>query len=789
MKPKRLLLPLLFAALLVALNCLPAMGQQSDAPERGMTLRIDYTERGSVISMYEYLMEEAPDHPLYTGVEIIIDEAVSFVLDDADDQGALCNFDWSELAYLGSLCDPSGYGLRFDGLKNAAVAPNAFEYSAGVTRVEGFGGIAAVGDSAFKGCTLLERVDFTSALVAVGSSAFAGCAKLEKMALAPGAEVGSGAFADCAKLADVGDAVLLLKAGDVAEGCKSGTFAGCGALSKIRLAGGSIVPADTFSSCSSLENVTLGDNMTLSAGLLSDARNLKSLTVGGSARIGDGAFTDRQALTTLSLGAGAVIGQSAFLGCSELKEVALGAGALVGNRAFAGCIRLQALSGKLDAVGEAAFLGCDKLATVELKANGAPVGASAFSGCVALSEVTGKVSSAAKEAFEGCKALKTIALTDGARVDAGAFQDCISLESVTGKLGPVGRNGFSGCTRLRSLNWPSVNTYGMDAFMGCALDFTKSVPAGLKLSDATRQIPYQVFTLAAKTVKVSKNGQLDLTSVYSLTTASGTPYSALRTPPYYWLDASFVGDADHSPRVTLTGTFDTAVPGSYPLKLSIPASGYASEHELSFTLEVTEAVDEGSPSDAGPQEHSWFLPSEFVATSGFSYQVVYGDASRLTLSSGKKSVCQILSDGTLKPVATGSATISAKDASGALRKCTVKVVPNRYAKSKPHKGEQGMLTASTKRLYYSGGKLYMELFIVNRTGKAVKNVTGAKLQLWDEGTGQLLYERNLGTLLKAKLANKGSRVFSANVSQALVNGGKKLDLGHGDVQARLVFGK
>ncbi len=712
--------------------------------------------------------------------------------------------DWQEMFLLNQIGSGRGYTVEFDHLQTQFIAPLAFYANSNILGVTGLTNITDIGDSAFQNCALLTALELPKAtsiganafegcvslsalqlgeVGTVGARAFSNCDALTSLSLGQNVTIGDGAFMNCTNLTDLDDAAVSLVAGE------QGAFNGCTSLAGIRIAEGSELPGNAFIGCTALSSVSMGDNMALPARLFSGARGIAALVMGDNATVEAGAFEGRAALKTVTLGQDSSVGADAFSGCGKLTKVALGAGCSLGARAFAGCGGLQLLSGKLLGVGEAAFQDCESLTAVELRADGTAVGASAFSGCVLLAEVSGKVRQAATHAFDGCRALKTVSLVDGAKVDSYAFQDCVALETVTGRLGAVGRGGFSGCTRLRSLSWPAVNSYGIDAFMACALDFTKSTPVGLSLSNATRQVPYILFTLKAETVKVEKGDAFDVAAAYALTTASGTPYSALRTPPHYWLDTAFMGDSDHSPKVTLSGTFDTSKVGSYPLKVSIPATQYASAHELPFTLEVVESKeDEGDDSEESALvEHSWFIPAEFTATLGFSYALVDGDAGKLTLTSGMKSVCRIENDGTLKPVAAGAATITAVDASGVTRKCKVKVVANRYAKAKPHKGEADQLTTSTKRLYYQNGKLFMELFIVNRTNKSVKNVRGAKLQLWDEHTGQLLYERSLGTILKTKLPNKGSRVYTANVVQVLVNGGRKLDLGHGDVKARLVF--
>ncbi len=186
---------------------------------------------------------------------------------------------------------------------------------------------------------------------------------------------------------------------------------------------------------------------------------------------------------------------------------------------------------------------------------------------------------------------------------------------------------------------------------------------------------------------------------------------------------------------------------------------------------------------------TWSMPKTFRATKGGTYQLVEVHPDDHTLPtiyalSSKPDIVSVNDRGEITAKDIGKVTITVKAQSGKLIKCGVEVVRNQVSRKKAAKGEPGEVATSTKSLAYDGGKLKIEVYVLNRTGRTIKNAKGLKLQL-KQGES-VLFEKALPTWkIKKGLKSGAQKVYKLSLSKKELAEftGDVLDLGSGEYEA------
>ena len=280
-------------------------------------------------------------------------------------------------------------------------------------------------------------------------------------------------------------------------------------------------------------------------------------------------------------------------------------------------------------IGGSAFYGCSNLTSVTIPDSVTSIGGSAFSGCSSLTSITipEGVTSIGKWAFADCSNLTSVTIPDGVTsIAGGAFCNCSSLTSITipDSVTSIGGSAFSGCSSLTSITIPdSVTSIGDRAFYNCSSLTSITIP------DSVTSIGKMAFYgCSLKKVQISSmdiNIDLDAFELinYGYWDDEGI-YQPLYYPVFYCYemsDAEVYADTHGFPKVLLDGV----EPGEYtsiemPEKLTIVFSGTTQLPIIIF-----------------PD-----LPGQNVI-----------------LTSSNENVVTVDENGTLTPVSTGTAKITA----------------------------------------------------------------------------------------------------------------------------------
>lgn len=212
-------------------------------------------------------------------------------------------------------------------------------------------------------------------------------------------------------------------------------------------------------------------------------------------------------------------------------------------------------------------------------------------------------------------------------------------------------------------------------------------------------------------------------------------------------------------------------PGTYYLSMTYDYQGML--YELTCTMREPPSVQKIS------------LPKTIKLTKGFEYTL---DVTRtpkealtpnLDWTSSKKSIATITGKGTIKALKTGKTTVTAK--LGKLSaKTTVQVVNNEFTRSKPVSLKYKDIYTSTKKMYYKGDWLYVEIFVQNKTGRKVVDVDDLYLYFFDlaEDDEYPVYEKYVGRW-KTTIKNNSYKVYKAKLPKSQF---KNLDLASGRYQ-------
>ena len=231
---------------------------------------------------------------------------------------------------------------KLGGYPVVAVGNEAFSYCQKLTKVEISNGVKTIGEAAFENCGKLENVIIGDGVKSIGYQAFYGCVALKeiiipgnvtqigdeafiyctalkKVVINEGVNViGKGAFTACSSLTDI-------SISDSVTEIKSSVFVDCTSLVTIVLPKNiKYIDAFLFYNCSSLENVTIPDSVEKIMGkTFWGCSNLVKITIPERVTyIGEHAFAYCQSLESVHIPGGVeTIVKDAFLTGGNLKEI------------------------------------------------------------------------------------------------------------------------------------------------------------------------------------------------------------------------------------------------------------------------------------------------------------------------------------------------------------------------------------------------------------------------------------------------------------------------------------
>ena len=395
-----------------------------------------------------------------------------------------------------------------------------------------------------------------------------------------------------------------------------------------------------FSKCSALTSVTIGSSVAaIGTGTFYCCKKLESVSIPNSVTsIGKSAFYSCSALTSATIGSNVTsIESSAFANCIRLKSITIPSSVIcLMESAFENCSSMTSLTinNGLKAIDYNVFCECNSLKSVSIPNSVIAILGSAFACCTSLTSVTlsNKLEAIADEAFYKCTSLKSINIPNSVTsIGSEAFYGCSNLSSVTIGSGVtyIDDGAFSYCSSLKTINIPNgVETISAEAFYHCKSLTTVGIGSGIK------EIVYDSFSNCEELTDVYCFAENVPKTYYDVFNNSYIEYATLHVPS---------GSLDAYKAKTPWNGFMNIVKISTP-KVKLNKSEFSLEKGKTETLS-----------------------SKFSPTS-------YPDKS-VSWKSSDKTVATVTSDGKVKGIKAGTATITCTSvATGAKATCKVTVI-------------------------------------------------------------------------------------------------------------------
>lgn len=483
----------------------------------------------------------------------------------------------------------------------------------------------------FTGCTNLSSIQFETGTTSIPGDLFANCAGIKTIAFPSTVTViGNAAFLNCSNLKTINFSNNIVTIEDEA-------FAGCTQLT------GLVLPSRlkkmesmAFGNCTALTSVTIP----------------KSVTECGSSYKSDfggwvGPFGNCTALKTVTFEEGmTTIPSNVLLKCTGVTNIVFPKTITkIGSSAFSGCKNLLSIviPSTVTEIGEEAFAEMN-IVSITIPSSVKSIGDGIVKNCTLLKEITisAPITEIKYEFAYGCTSLTKVNFPAYSitQIGSGAFYGCTSLETLAlpKSVTTLGHSVFKDCTGLSSMVLPSqIRKMGDSVFEGCEKLEKVTLSAGIT------EIPYRTFkncsalTSADIPYRVTKVGAEAYDTCYSLTNIA-IPKSVTEISSSAF---SYPGS------MIING-----ISGSY-------AQTFANENDAVFTAKTVATT--------GITLHNSKLlsSSTLSASVGDSYTVIaaltpVSSTQGVTWTSGNTKVATVDANGTVKAVAGGTATITAK---------------------------------------------------------------------------------------------------------------------------------
>ena len=541
--------------------------------------------------------------------------------------------------------------------------------------------LTEIGKSAFEDCTSLSAIDLPASLRSIGATAFNRCSALKAIALPDVTYIGGGAFTNTAiteltvpgSLGKITTAFLpsnveTVKLCEGITAIEQWDFVQEQPIKWIEL------PYSLTSICNSFM-VHYGSGVTVYGPGGGDVQAYfekigrkyvpyDDVTVTGDFRIEDNVlveYTGKGGRVVIPEQV-TKIGDNAFYGRSDVTEVVFHDGVTwIGYQAFLNCTGLTELNlpSKLERLEFYAFTGCTGLTHLEIPGSVKSF-AGVFNRCTGLESVVIGEGVTACGSFEDCVNLKQVKLPSSlTRLYDNCFMGCTSLAEIQLPAGVTAIQGncFRGCTSLTEIALPSgLQELGYGAFQNCT--GLKSI----KLPAKIRSIESSTFkgcsSLASVTLpeglqSITGGSFAGCTSLKELYVPASVKEILYAEPPY--INGPVFANC---PNLTVYGMKGSAIQ-QYCVKAGVPFKVLdASAASISFP--------EGNLTLGVGQKYIPEIRVDSIA--GLESVSFTSSSSRVTVN---KTTGEIIAK------RTGTATITAKSASGATAsyKVTVKAAP------------------------------------------------------------------------------------------------------------------
>ncbi len=361
-----------------------------------------------------------------------------------------------------------------------------------------------------------------------------------------------------------------------------------------------------------------------------------------------------------------IIGEEAFYNRSDVTSVQFHAGVKeIGQSAFNGCTGLTELNlpDQLEEMGPYAFRGCTGLTQLTLPGSMGSTGINSFDSCTSLESVTvGEGMTNVSSSFKGCTSLKRVQLPSTLdTISESAFYGCTSLAElkIPANVTYIGSWCFRNCTSLAELELPAGLRYLKDgAFEGCTKLRKVNLPSGLN------RLYYDTFKNCASLASVTVPD-----GVWEINSNCFEGCASLKEV-YVPASVKEIGGLDDDGGDVFAGCPQLTVRGLTGTEIH----KYCAAYGVPFA-----AADAGAESIRFPEGNLTLGVGQIYTP---ELRVDYGAALggvKFTSSSSRVQVNK--TTGELKARRTGTATITAKSASGAKAsfKVTVKAAPKRIS--------------------------------------------------------------------------------------------------------------
>ena len=357
---------------------------------------------------------------------------------------------------------------------------------------------------AFYGCGSMKKLTMGDAVTSIGDLAFESCYSLSSIGLSASLEeIGISAFEDCQALTAIELPASLRSIGEYA-------FSGCTKLRKIQLPDVTYIGGYAFSGTSITELTVPGSLGKITTAFLPNEVERVKLCEGITA-IEKWDFVYNQPIERLELpysltsiadsfmknhGSGVTVYgpgggyveayftnlKRKFIPYDELLldgEFRIEKDVLVEYTGKGGTVVIPECVTRID---EGVFANRSDVTEVVFHDGVTWIGREAFRNCTGLTELNlpAKLKELSYDAFSGCTGLTHVEIPGSATRFAAAFQNCTALESVVVNEGVEVCGGFKGCVNLKQVKLPStLEGLASDSFMGCTSLTEIQIPAGV----------------------------------------------------------------------------------------------------------------------------------------------------------------------------------------------------------------------------------------------------------------------------------------------------------------------
>ena len=359
-------------------------------------------------------------------------------------------------------------------------------------------------------------------------------------------------------------------------------------------------------------------------------------------------------------------------------------------KAFQSGIKTVIIGDNVTTIGEHAFAACNALQNVTLGSRVQTIEVSAFGTCQALQSISfpASVTTIGKHAFLNCRVLQNVSFSDGlTTIGEGAFSDCVVLQSITlpASVTTIGEYAFAFCKALQQVTvaWDTPLAVPDKTFWGVN---TANVP--LKVPKG-REAAYQAAPVW-KSFKINSppapgnGGKLTISNItgngftdsWEKATDVETPQKTLIYKVYCKGGGGLLLFKPTDLKATLTDKASYTITG---LGGSITIINPA----LDKGYDVNVEVEDEDGSSAWYNEENVKLASATVAVTGVTVApatltLEVGQTGALTATvapatatnkavtwtSSAPAIATVDASGTVKGIATGTATITVKTADG-----------------------------------------------------------------------------------------------------------------------------